>query len=126
MKQIEEESDRPESTIEELVAVPLKEAEPMKVILVGALLPEEEKNELLGFLRQNQDVFMWSHDDMPGIDPAHACHRLNIDPNFLSVRQRPRRFAPRKNRAINKQVETLLENGLIMKCVYPSWISNSK
>ncbi|PON47474.1 hypothetical protein PanWU01x14_244330 [Parasponia andersonii] len=124
MKRIEEESDGPESRIEELVAVPLKEAEPMKVVLIGALLPENEKNELLGFMRQSEDVFAWSHDDMPGIDPVHACHRLNIDPNFPLIRQRARKFAPEKNRAINKEVEALLENGLITECVYLCWISN--
>ncbi|PON50429.1 hypothetical protein PanWU01x14_222940 [Parasponia andersonii] len=25
---------------------------------------------------------------------------------------------------INKEAETLLENGLIMECVYPCWVSN--
>ncbi|PON46336.1 hypothetical protein PanWU01x14_252230 [Parasponia andersonii] len=86
MKQVEEESDGPQSTIEELVAVPLKEEEPAKVILIGASLPEEQKSEMLGFLRHNEDVFAWSHDDMPGIDPAHSCHRLNIDPHFPTVK----------------------------------------
>ncbi|PON38271.1 hypothetical protein PanWU01x14_313720, partial [Parasponia andersonii] len=81
----------------------LKEAESAKVVLIGALLPEEEKNEMMGFLRQNEDVFAWSHDDMPGIDPVHAYHWLNIDPNFSSIKQRPRRFAPKKNRVINKE-----------------------
>ncbi|PON59629.1 hypothetical protein PanWU01x14_158410, partial [Parasponia andersonii] len=89
MKRIEEESDGPESTIEELVAVPLKEVEPTKVILIGDLLPEEQKNEMLRFLKQNGDVFAWSHDDMPRIDPEYSCYRLNIDPHFPSVRQKP-------------------------------------
>ncbi|PON58603.1 hypothetical protein PanWU01x14_164930, partial [Parasponia andersonii] len=57
MKRIKEESDGPESTIEELVAVPLKEAKPTKVILIGALLPEEQKNKMLGLLKRNEDVF---------------------------------------------------------------------
>ena len=61
---------------------------------------------------------------MPGIDPKHACHRLNIDPNYPPVRQKPRRFTPEKNRAINKEVEKLLENGLIVECTYPCWVSN--
>ncbi|PON79267.1 hypothetical protein PanWU01x14_013830 [Parasponia andersonii] len=124
MRQVEEESDGPQSTIEELVAVPLKEEEPAKVILIGASLPAEQKSEMLGFLRRNEDVFAWSHDDMPGIDPAHSCHRLNIDPHFPTVRQKPRRFAPEKNKAINKEVEKLLESGLIRECTYPRWISN--
>ena len=124
MKQIEDESDRPDTTIEELVAVPLKTSELEKTVLVGVLLPGPERDSLMEFLRQNKDVFAWSHNDMPGISPEHACHRLNIDPNNPPVRQKARRFAPEKNRAINKEVEKLLENDLIMECTYPRWVSN--
>ena len=41
-----------------------------RTVLVGNLLPEEEKQELIEFLKQNLDVFAWTHEDMVGIDPA--------------------------------------------------------
>ena len=124
LRKIEEESDEPGTTIEELTAIPLEKSEPEKIVLVGALLPEPDREELMEILRQNRDVFAWSREDIPGIDPSHACHRLNIDPNFPPVKQKPRRFAPEKNNAINKEVGKLLENDLIRECVYPQWVSN--
>ena len=27
----------------------------------------------------NQDMFAWSHKDMPGIDPSVIVHRLNVN-----------------------------------------------
>ena len=86
LRKIEEESDEPGTTIEELAAIPLEKSEPEKVVLVGALLPEPDREELMEILRQNRDVFVWSHEDMTGIDPLHACHRLNIDSNFPPVK----------------------------------------
>ena len=51
MKQIEDESDRPDTTIEELVAVPLKTPEPEKTVLIGALLSGLVRDSLVEFLR---------------------------------------------------------------------------
>jgi hypothetical protein len=51
------------------------------------------KEELVAFLRQNSDVFSWSHEDMTGIDPSFIVHTLNVDPNYRPVKQRRRTFA---------------------------------
>ena len=42
---------------------------------------------LTSFLRENQDVFAWSHEDMLEIDPSIMVHRLNVLPTFSPVRQ---------------------------------------
>jgi hypothetical protein len=49
-----------------------------KTTFIGSLLPPDEKVEWTDFLTINRDVFAWSFEDMPGIDPAIACHRLNV------------------------------------------------
>ena len=38
------------------------------------------------FLRENQDVFAWSHDDMPRINPLVIVHRLNVSLFFPPIR----------------------------------------
>ena len=43
LRKIEEESDEPGTTIEELAAIPMEKSEPEKVVLVGALLPEPDR-----------------------------------------------------------------------------------
>jgi hypothetical protein len=63
---------------EELVEVAIDG--PDRVVKIGSQLPEESKAKLSEFLRNNLDVFAWTHEDMPGIDPDIISHRLNIDP----------------------------------------------
>ncbi len=43
---------------------------------VGSSLSSLEKEQLIGFLRANKDIFVWSPADMPGIDPEVMVHRL--------------------------------------------------
>lgn len=46
---------------------------------VGVDLPKEFKAQLRDFLTKNRDVFSWMHEDMPGIDPRVAVHKLNVN-----------------------------------------------
>ena len=76
------------------------------------------------FLRENKDVFAWSHRDIPRIDPLMAVHKLNIDPGYPLVRQKKRRFTPERNRIISDEIDRLLEIDAIDPCQYPDWLSN--
>ena len=40
-----------------------------------------EKEELMVLVREYIDVFVWNYEDMPGLDPQVAMHRLNIKPD---------------------------------------------
>ena len=37
------------------------------------------KMRLVQFLKENLDVFAWSHEDMPGISPKVIQHKLSVD-----------------------------------------------
>ena len=50
-----------------------------KFFQVGVQLPPQEKEELIGFLRRNIDVFAWSAYEAPRVDPNFICHHLNIN-----------------------------------------------
>jgi len=41
--------------------------------------------ELALFLRNNQDVFTWSHKDMLRINPNFNVYRLNVCPSFPPI-----------------------------------------
>ncbi|XP_050258937.1 uncharacterized protein LOC126703927 [Quercus robur] len=51
---------------EALEDIPLDENNPERWTRVGADLEEKIKTDLVQFLKNNIDVFAWSHDDMPG------------------------------------------------------------
>ena len=80
---------------------------------VGSQLPHREKEELIGFLRKNVDVFTWDSYDAPGIDPNFICHHLNVDPSAIPRKQSSRR--PSKD-DIKDEVRKLKQAGAIKKC----------
>ena len=82
------------------------------------------KESMIKFLKNNSDVFAWTHEDMPGIDPSVICHKLNIDPSIRPIKQKRRVFAPDRNQAISDEVEKLLTAGFIREVYYPDWLAN--
>jgi hypothetical protein len=68
-----------------------------KEIRVGSQLCPEIKEALVEFLRRNEDIFAWGHEDMPGIPPSVIVHRLMVDPSHRPVKQQRRSFAPEQN-----------------------------
>ena len=56
--------------IEALENIPLDERNLGRYTRVGADLEGKNKKVLVQFLKKNIDVFAWSHEDMPGIDPS--------------------------------------------------------
>ena len=76
----------------------LNPSDPLKTVLVGNLLPEEEKQELIEFLKQNLDVFSWTHKDMVGVDPSNLVQCLNVKTNAKPVKQKQRHFAPERKK----------------------------
>ena len=53
---------------------------------IGTLTNLAVRQMLTTFLRSNRDVFTWTHEDMPGIDPLVIVHRLNVSPSFPPIR----------------------------------------
>ena len=37
--------------------------------------------KLIQFLKENLDIFAWSHEDMLGIAPEIIQHKLNVNPD---------------------------------------------
>lgn len=50
-----------------------------KKVKVGFQLDPGVEEELVAFLPDNHDVFSWSHEHMPGIDPSVMVHKLNVN-----------------------------------------------
>ena len=89
---------------EVLKDIPLKEGNPEKFTRIGTSMKEKTKQDLVQFLRENIDVFAWSHEDMSRIDPNVITHRLNVYPSSKPVRQKKRVFALERDNAIKEEV----------------------
>ena len=108
---------RPEPS-EELEPVSLDD-DPEHLAYIGSKLAEDLKSLLTQFLRQNRDVFAWKQEELGGIDPTVITHRLNTSPSFKPVKQKSRSFALERKKAINEEVDKLLQAGAIREVEYP-------
>ena len=113
---------RPEPS-EELEPV-LLDDDPEHLAYIDSKLAKDLKSLLTQFLRHNKDVFAWKQADMGGIDPTVITHRLNASPSFKPIKQKWRSFAPERQKAINEEVDKLLQARAIREVEYPEWLDN--
>ena len=65
------------------------EDQPRK-LKIGSPLSIDEMDRLIHLLRSYLDVFAWSYEDMPGLDPSIVQHHLPILPHVRLVKQKLR------------------------------------
>ena len=70
------------------------------------------------------DIFPWSYEEMPSIDPRIVEHEIKTYPNAKHFRQRLRAVNPRKAPAIKVEIEKLLNAGFIYPIPLTEWVSN--
>ena len=75
--------------------IPLDKINPEKFTKIGTSMEMKMKQDLVHFLKKSMDVFAWSHEDMPSIDPSVVTHHLNVYTSSKPVRQKNRVFAPK-------------------------------
>ena len=91
---------------------------------VGADLEEKTKQDLVRFLKKNTDVFAWSYEDMPGIDPNVITHCLNVYPSSKPIHQKKRVFTLERDNAIKEEVQKLAIAKFIQEVYYLDWLAN--
>ena len=74
--------------IEELEEVNLDDTRPKRTTRIRTLASWPMRQALTTFLKDNQDVFAWSHEDMLGIDHSIMVHKLNVSSLIPLVRQK--------------------------------------
>ena len=95
-----------------------------RCIRVEVDLERKIKEDLVQFLKKNIDVFAWSHEDMPGIDPSVITHRLNVCPSFKPVQQKKMVFAPERDNVVKDKVQKLMAAKFIQEVYYLDWLAN--
>ena len=116
--------EKEEDKVEALETVELVEGEATKTTRIGTTLSPKTKTRLIQFLKENLDVFAWTHEDMPDISPKVIQHNLNVDSERKPIQQRRRVFTPKRNQAITEKVNKLLSTGFIWEVYYPNWLAN--
>ena len=91
---------------EDLVKVTIGD-DPEKFFQNRSQLPQQEREELIEFLKQNIDVFAWNTYEAPGVNPEFICHHLNVNPLVALKRQPPRRPSKEHVEAVREEVVRL-------------------
>ena len=110
--------------VEGLEEILLDHSKPEQMTRISTFASPPIRQALATFLRENQDVFAWSHEDMSGIDPSVMVHRLNVLPYFPLVCQKKRVFTQERDKAIAEEVRKLQDVEFIREVYYPGWLAN--
>ena len=92
LRLVEQEAREIKPHQEEIEMVNLGDEGEEKVIKIGGGLSAEMKYRLFTLLKEFKDIFAWSYEDMPGLDPEIVQHRLPLKPECHPIKQRLRRM----------------------------------
>ena len=70
-------------------------SEDERFVSEGSQLEDAKKEEIIGCLRSYVDIFSWSPNDIPGIDPCIIAHHLNVRLRACPIKQKKRHIAYR-------------------------------
>lgn len=79
---------------------------------------------MLQLLKDYKDVFAWEYNEMLGLDAALVVHDLAVDPRIKPAKQMTRKFSPKIDLQIKKEIEKLLEARFIKPIQHPTWLAN--
>ena len=96
-----------------------------KFFQIRSQLPQQEKEELIEFLKQNIDVFTWNTYEAPGVNPEFICHHLNVNPLIVPKKQPLRHPSKKHAEAVREEVTRLKQARAIKEVFYPEWLANT-
>ena len=91
---------------------------------IDSFLSLDEMSTLINLLRSYLDVFAWSYEDMPGLDPSIVQHHLPTLPHTKPVKQKLRRLHPRWSLQVKEEIQKQLSVGFLSMVKYPQWMAN--
>nr|GFA36377.1 reverse transcriptase domain-containing protein [Tanacetum cinerariifolium] len=92
-------------------------------VIIAKDLSFNEKTALINVLKTRKKAIAWKLTDIKGIDPEFCSHKILLEEDYSSKVQSQRRVNPKIYDVIKKEVEKLLEAGLIYPISDIPWVS---
>nr|GEW98547.1 DNA-directed DNA polymerase [Tanacetum cinerariifolium] len=86
-------------------------------------LGDEEKSALIKVLKSHKRAIAWKLSDIHGINPEFCTHKILMEEDYKPTVQHQRQVNPKIHNVINKEVEKLLDAGLIYPISDSPWVS---
>nr|GFC21456.1 reverse transcriptase domain-containing protein [Tanacetum cinerariifolium] len=92
-------------------------------VIIAKELGDEEKFALLKVLKSHKQAIAWKLSDIQSINPEFCTHKILMEEDYKSAVQHQRRVNPKIHDVIKKEVEKLLDAGLIYPISDSPWVS---
>nr|GFC82919.1 reverse transcriptase domain-containing protein [Tanacetum cinerariifolium] len=92
-------------------------------VIIAKELRSEEKSALIKVLKSHKRAIAWKLSDIQGINPEFCTHKILMEENYKPAIQHQRRVNPKIHDVIKKEVEKLLDAGLIYPISDSPWVS---
>ncbi|GJY66338.1 reverse transcriptase domain-containing protein [Tanacetum coccineum] len=90
-------------------------------VIIAKDLKNEEKAALIEVLKSHKRAIAWKLSDIKGIDPEFCTHKILMEEDYEPTVQHQRRVNPKIHDVIKKEVEKLLDAGLIYPISDSPW-----
>ena len=94
---------------EETEVVNLGVGDERKEVKVTTGMSSNIRDKSVVLLRDYQDIFAWSHQDMPGLSFDLVQHRLPLNPECSPIKQKMRRTKPEMSLKIKEEMKKQFE-----------------
>jgi hypothetical protein len=94
-------------------------------VFMGVDCSLEEIQTYTELFKEFRDFFLWSYEEIIGIDPRIFEHKIMTYPDSKPVRQKLHPVNPRKATTIKEKVEKLLNDDFIYLVQLTEWVSHS-
>ncbi|GJZ72416.1 hypothetical protein Tco_0636267 [Tanacetum coccineum] len=92
-------------------------------VIISKDLSLDEKTSLINVLKNRKQAIAWKLSDIRGIDPEFCSHKILLEDDYQPSVQHQRRVNPKIHDVIKKEVEKLLDAGLIYPISDSPWVS---
>ncbi|GJT65754.1 reverse transcriptase domain-containing protein [Tanacetum coccineum] len=92
------------------------------LVIISKDLSQDEKTSLVNILKNQKQAIAWKLSDIRGIDPEFCSHKIFLEDDYEPSVQHQRRVNPKIHDVIKKEVEKLLNAGLIYPISYSTWV----
>ncbi|GJY21975.1 reverse transcriptase domain-containing protein [Tanacetum coccineum] len=92
-------------------------------VIIAKDLSDDEKTALIKVLKSRKQAIAWKLSDIKGINPEFCSHKILMEEDYEPTVQHQRRVNPKIHDVIKKEVEKLLDAGLIYPISDSPWVS---
>ncbi|GJZ79636.1 reverse transcriptase domain-containing protein [Tanacetum coccineum] len=92
-------------------------------VIIAKDLSDDEKTALIKVLKSRKQAIAWKLSDIKGINPEFCSHKILMEDDYEPAVQHQRRVNPKIHDVIKKEVEKLLDAGLIYPISDSPWVS---